>query len=218
MVTLYRRHHTGIPLVVMNSYTEAGDNILASCTRHGCPAFQLVSISELAWDEDLSPWPEPPTVSDSDHFTGGAKEYCSWLHTDVLPYAMEQIGEISYTVIAGYSMGGLFAVYAPYVSDDYERSVCVSGSLWYPGFLEYAMKTPFSRKPETAYFSIGNRESRTRHPALSTTQPNMERLSEYYRTLGIDTVFELNPGNHYQDAAARIAKGLAWTLRQHRAD
>lgn len=216
LVTVYKRRHEGLPLVVMNSYMEAGDKILASCMRHGCPAFQLLSVSQLAWDEDLSPWPEPPTVSDSDHFTGGAKAYCDWLHAEVLPYARKQMGRISYTAIAGYSMGGLFAVYAPYVSDDYERSICVSGSLWYPGFLEYAMTTPFCRKPEAVYFSIGNQESRTKHPALSTTQPNMEKLSQYYSTLGIDTTFELNPGNHYQDAAARIAKGLIWTLRQQK--
>lgn len=213
-ITLYRRKHTGLPLVLLNSYMEFGEDILHSCQRHGCRAFQLLSVSGLAWDQCLSPWPAPKTVSDEDDFTGGAQAYSRWLSETVLPYARGELGEVECTVLGGYSMGGLFAVYAPYVTGDYDRIISASGSLWYPGFLKYARTTPFVRRPQSIYFSLGNQESRTKHPALATTQTNTEELSEYYAGLGIDTVFELNPGNHYQDAPARMAKGITWTLRQ----
>ena len=29
----------------------------------------------------------------------------------------------------------------------------------------------------------------------------------------LDSIFELNPGNHFQDPAGRVAKGIAWLLR-----
>ncbi len=37
-------------------------------------------------------------------------------------------------------------------------------------------------------------------------------LSSAAKRKEIDTVFELNPGNHFQDAAERSAAGMAWIL------
>jgi len=32
---------------------------------------------------------------------------------------------------------------------------------------------------------------------------------------GIETTFEMNPGNPFQDAERRLAKGIAWMLARH---
>ena len=37
-------------------------------------------------------------------------------------------------------------------------------------------------------------------------------IYDYYKSLGVETVFEMNPGNHFQDAAQRIAKGIVWLV------
>ena len=49
------------------------------------------------------------------------------------------------------------------------------------------------------------------HEALHTTGTNyiIEDIDLYK---GIDTVFQLNPGNHYDHAAERTAAGIAWLL------
>lgn len=214
VITIYRRTEREVPIVIMNSYMEASPDILRSCQKHDSPAFQLVSISQLAWDEDLSPWPSEPVVSQEDHFTGEADAYCDWIRKKVLPIVRGELPESPYLIIAGYSMGGLFAVYAPYVTDMFARCVCASGSVWYPNFLEYAKRTPFIRKPDAVYFSIGNQESKSSNSYLRTTQDHMEQLAALYDSEGIHTIFELNPGNHYQNAPQRMAKGIAWTLRQ----
>ena len=57
--------------------------------------------------------------------------------------------------IAGYSLAGLFAVYALYRTDVFARAASVSGSLWFPGFREYVFShTPLCR-PDCVYFSLG---------------------------------------------------------------
>lgn len=218
IVTLYARKKEHLPLILINSYQEAGEQILHSCVKHDCPAFQMVSISNLAWDEVLSPWPEKPVVTPQDHFTGGAKEYSAWIDADVLPAVREKLPPVSETIIAGYSMGGLFAVYAPYVSKSYDKCICASGSVWFPGFLEFARSTPFERRPQAVYFSLGNKETHSRIEALTTTRSVMEDLAVYYRSLGIASTFEENSGNHYQDVPARMAKAFGWTLRTGTAD
>ena len=76
-------------------------------------------------------------------------------------------------VIAGYSLAGLFALWATWNSGYFRRVASVSGSLWYPGFTDYIRnnepKSGCGEKsgPEKAYFSLGDRESRTRHPLMS---------------------------------------------------
>lgn len=215
-ITIYRRKKENLPLILLNSFMEAGEEILHSCVKHDCPAFQLVSISDLAWDQVLSPWPSKPVTSPDDDFTGGAKDYSHWLDTVALPYAREKLPETSSTILAGYSMGGLFAVYAPYISKSWDKSICASGSVWFPGFAEFAKTTPFARKPEAVYFSLGNKETHSKVPALTTTQNVMEELVTFYESEGILSTFQQNDGNHFQDVPARMAKGIGWTVRAGR--
>ena len=44
-------------------------------------------------------------------------------------------------------------------------------------------------------------------------QKNTEELLEYFRSLGIPCIYELNPGNHFQDVNLRCAKGILELLR-----
>lgn len=212
-ITIYRQTQREVPVVLLNSYMEAGEDILHSCQKHDCPAFQLVSVSHIDWDEDMSPWPSDPVVSKDDHFTGQAAEYCAWLEQSVVPTIQESLPKYPYVMIGGYSMSGLFALYAPYVSTLFSRCMCASGSVWFPGFMEYVKETPFDRKPDAVYLSIGNQESKSSNPALQTTEANMRELAKHYSSLGIHSTFELNDGNHYQNAPQRMAKGIMWTLR-----
>ncbi len=64
------------------------------------------------------------------------------------------------------------------------------------------------KQPEKLYLSLGDREAKTRNRTLMTVQENTEALIKHYRSLGIDVTWELNPGNHFKDAAIRSAKGI----------
>jgi hypothetical protein len=41
-----------------------------------------------------------------------------------------------------------------------------------------------------------------------TVQRNTEELVDHYKSLGLEVTWELNPGNHFKDAALRSAKGI----------
>ena len=62
------------------------------------------------------------------------------------------------------------------------------------------------------YFSLGSKESKTKNPILRTVQENTEEISAYYQSQKIDTVFQLNPGNHFVQSVERTAAGIAWIL------
>lgn len=64
------------------------------------------------------------------------------------------------------------------------------------------------------YFSLGDRESHTRNRFLKCVRQNTEEIEAFYQSHGIHTVFQLNPGNHYKNAAERTAAGIAWILNR----
>ena len=181
--------------------------------RTDCPDFHLVTISELDWNAELSPWAAPSVVTDNDGFAGNAGEFTEFIRKSVIPYAESITGVPSNRIIAGYSMAGLYALYAPYITDIFSKSVCASGSVWYEGFVDFAEKNGFVRRPDSIYLSLGDMESRTKNPVLSQTEGCMDRLYHSYSQLGIPTIFEMNKGNHYKNAVLRLAKGIVWSLK-----
>ena len=208
-INLFRSEMPDAPVVYANMYQEAGRALIGQCEKLGCRPFHLVSISNLRWDEELSPWAHGPIVSESDHFTGEANQYIQCLAKKIVPFAEENI-KPAYRIIAGYSMGGLFALYAPYITDIFSAVVSASASVWYPEFVPYVESHEFLRKPDAIYLSLGDLESRTRNQFLRYTERHMRELHAFYQKKAIVSIFELNPGNHFKNADYRLAKGIAW--------
>jgi hypothetical protein len=143
-------------------------------------------------------------------FTGGADDHLEWLLDEAIPEHSAAGQEV---VIAGYSMAGLFAVYSAYRTDLFSKVVSASGSLWYPGLMDFIEANQPKRVPDKVYISLGDRESSTRNPIMSEVGECSALVEEHFRKMGSETIFESNPGNHFQDAELRMAKGIAWALR-----
>lgn len=116
-------------------------------------------------------------------------------------------------IIAGYSLAGLFALWAAWNSDCFRRVASVSGSMWYPGFREYIRDNAPRTVMERAYFSLGDKESRTRHPLMGQVDACTSDIVEAVRSRCPDTVFQWNPGNHFNSPERRMARAIAWLLR-----
>lgn len=201
----------GAPKVYCSMHPGSTGDLAGACRSAGCKDFDLVAITCEDWDGDLSPWPSGPVFRGGGSFRGGADGYAEALTDAIVPFAEGSLGT-GPRVIAGYSMGGLFAIYAPYVTDAFDACVSASGSLWYPGFEGFVTGREPVRQPRAVYVSIGDRESRTRNPVLSTVEDVSRRISAHFASTGTETVFETNPGNHFRDADARLAKGISWAL------
>lgn len=213
LVRIYLCGSPDAPVFFCSMFQENGQELLKACKQAGASDFHLVSIANIDWDEDLSPWEHGPVVMKDDHFTGQAPAYLAWIEQEVVPFVSQYIDHPAYMANVGYSMAGLFAVWSLYSSTLFEKAGCVSGSLWYPGFYEFASTHALMRKPEAVYFSIGDKECNGSNPALRTTQSTMEKMAALFAAQGIDTTFVLNPGNHFQHSAARLAKAILWLLQ-----
>jgi predicted alpha/beta superfamily hydrolase len=67
----------------------------------------------------------------------------------------------SWRGVAGYSLSGLFALWALWQTDVFERAASASGSLWFPGFIDYARERTMTATPDAAYLSLGKKETKT---------------------------------------------------------
>lgn len=199
-------------VVYFNTYGEQGEEVWD--IMRGCGA-SLVTITDLDWNRDMSPWEAPAAVRGDKPFSGWACEYLSLMLNEIVPKAEEMLGAVSHSQrgIAGYSMAGMFALYALYHTDIFTEAASVSGSLWFPGFKDYVFSHEMKVKPNKLYFSLGDAESKTRNQYLRTVRENTEAIECFYRENGIETVFKLNRGGHFSDAPKRAADGIMWICK-----
>ena len=202
-------------MIYLNTYSDERQKIYEAVQATGCPPFTLVTVSNLAWNHDMAPWDSPAAFKKGEPFIGEADNYLQLLVEEIMPRAEKELsGPPAWRGIAGYSLAGLFALYAIYRTDVFSRVGCMSGSLWFPGFKEYVFSHEPKRRPDCIYFSLGDKEAKTRNSVLKTVQENTEEIQAFYQSKGIDTVFQLNPGNHFVQGIERTIAGIQWLLRR----
>ena len=214
-VDIFPSTETTAPTIYLNTFSGEGQKIYEAARAANYPQFALVAISDLAWNHDMAPWDSPAAFKKGEPFIGGADNYLQLLVEEIIPRAEKELAEPPvWRGIAGYSLAGLFALYAIYRTDVFSRVGCMSGSLWFPGFKEYIFSHEPKRRPDCIYFSLGDKEAKTRNSVLKTVQENTEEIQAFYQSKGIDTVFQLNPGNHFVQGIERTIAGIQWLLRR----
>lgn len=211
---------TSIPVIYIHSFRGNGEDVWQACREMpGCPPVVLVSVNNPAGglDDELSPWPAPAVWKGQAPYKGLATEHLKWMTEECMPEvevrlrAMGILQQIP--MIAGYSLAGLFALWAGWTSGNFARVASVSGSLWYPGFTDFIRDNAPVGHIGKVCISLGDRESHTRHPLMSQVDTCTAAVVEAVKTRGIDTVFEWNPGNHFDHPERRMARAIAEMLR-----
>lgn len=208
-----RSEGAGGPVVYLHVFMGDGAEVWQACRDRGCPDFTLASIGNLAWDDDMSPWDCPPLTRDDTPCGGKAPQQLARLTDAVIPKVEALLSRPpAYSALAGYSLAGLFALWALYRTDRFARVASASGSLWFPGFLDFARENSFARTPDCAYLSLGSKEHKTPNRMLRTVKDNTLAFRDLLQQRGVPCTFESNPGNHFVHTEQRMAAGIAWML------
>lgn len=214
-ITVYPCMISDRPVIYLNTFGTEGDQVYQILQENGILNFTFVTVTGLLWEQDMTPWVIPSISKNSPPCTGGADHYLQLFTEEIVQKAEEKVElPISFRGLAGYSLSGLFAVYSLYQTEIFSRIASISGSLWFPDFKEYVFSHEMKICPDYIYFSLGNRESKTRNPYLKTVKEQTEAICNFYTQKKIDTVFQLNPGNHYSDTAKRTATGIRWIINR----
>lgn len=206
-----------LPVVILNTYGKEGQEVWNKCLDIKCKDYILVSISNLDWNNEMTPWYSEKINEKGENFLGKADEYIQIMLNKIIPKVKNYIEKdlklkIKYYIIAGYSLAGLFAIYSSYKTNIFSKIISASGSLWYPKFLDFVKENKISSNVNKIYFSLGNKESKVRNKVLQTVEENTKEIEKIYKSQKIKTIYEENEGNHFKDASLRIAKGIKWIL------
>ena len=127
----------------------------------------------------------------------------------------ERFEEFRRIFLCGYSLGGLFALYADAMWQ--EPRLCgtasCSGSTWFPGWLEFQQSHPLKGR---IFLSLGGKEKNSPDPLMASverTTMEVRRLAE--RTPGVTAVmFVHEPGGHFSRVPQRLARGITELVRE----
>ena len=209
-ITLFGK---GSPLVILNTVHGEGESVYKAVKDITDKPFTLASISRIRWNDEMTPWPSPPVASWDSPYAGLADGYISDLENTIIPAIVEKMEmKPEYIAIAGYSLGGLFAIYSLFRTNIFRRAVSASGSLWYPGFTEFAAENELKATTDRIYLSLGDAESKKGSAIMRSVGEKTEQLLSVLKEKGCNTFFESNPGGHFKDADLRMAKGIRWII------
>ena len=199
----------GSPLIIMNTAGTESSAVFECAKKLTASPFTLASVSGIKWNDEMTPWPSPPVSSWDTPYSGLADKYLTQLEETIIPEIISRLGaEPEYIAAAGYSLGGLFALYALFRTDIFSRAASISGSLWYPGFADFAAVNELKCSPSLIYVSLGDREAKKGSPVMRSVQEKTESIVSAFRQKGMNVIFEMNPGSHFSQPEMRAAKAI----------
>jgi len=178
--------------------------------RQTAQLFLLVAVPVENWNDDLSPWSAPPAWG-KQGFGGRAGNTLAWLGQAVLSirqqYSVKEDGKV---ILGGYSLAGLFALWAATQTDTLYGVAAASPSVWFPGWSEYEAAHPI--QAQRVYLSLGDREEHTKNQMMAAVGDNIRVLHSTLTQRGKDCTLEWNAGGHFKDADLRTARAFARTM------
>ena len=168
--------------------------------------FSLAAFMIKDWNQELTPWAAPP-VFGKVPFGNGAEKTLKFITSQLLSEVQENIPHL---ILGGYSLAGLFALWAGYQTDRFEGIAAASPSVWYPQWIDYASEN----KPlaKSVYLSLGDKEEKAKNPVMAQVGNAIRKQHELLTEQKINTILEWNAGNHFVDSDKRMAKGFAWLI------
>lgn len=169
----------------------------------------IITLPVHNWNDALTPWPATGLYRGEPDFGGEALLTLKELVNGTISSIERESGLFpAARAICGYSLGGLFAMYALVHADVFYACACLSGSVWYEGWVEHLQALDFDLAGRYAYLSLGIKERRAARPILKTVQERMTACEDILKAHGATVDFCMVPGNHLQHIPERLGAGL----------
>lgn len=141
----------------------------------------------------------------------GAEATYAYLADVIMPYVHNAL-KPSIIILGGYSLGGLFALWASTRLEGLDAVYAGSPSLWMDGWDEYSDAHPL--KVRCVSMSLGDKEECTNKKPFCIIGDRVRRQHERnVSQLGADAcILQWNKGGHFNDIEQRKADGFAWCI------
>lgn len=174
--------------------------------------FLFITVQVDSWNDDLSPWVAEPIFGEA-AFAGNAEKLLARIKNEVI-VPLSSVNPDIKIFAGGYSLAGLFVLWAGYQTNLFEGIAAVSPSVWFPGFVDFVHNNKILTN--RVYLSLGDKEAKTRNQILAQVAND---IRDVYRSLEdnrLSCILAWNQGNHFKEPALRMAKAFAWLMNNEK--
>lgn len=171
-------------------------------------ASAVVRAPVREWGARLTPWPAPGLRAGDPDFAGGAAQTLSELLATTTVFEAREGLRPARRAICGYSLAGLFALYAFVSCGAFDACASVSGSVWYPGWVDYLRAAAFDGAGRLAFLSVGKKERRAGPAVFRHVEEDLAACADALRAHGCAVETSLGPGSHVQHQRERMDLAL----------
>ena len=168
--------------------------------------FVLSTVELEDWIVDLMPWPDG-NISRDPEAGKHAQETLQYILMELVPELQQRFGPLP-VILGGYSLGGLFALWASAQTDTFKAVAAASPSVWIRDWLPFAKKhAPLAGY---VYLSLGDREEHVRNQAIARVGDRIRELHALLQARSgpdYSTLF-WEEGNHFTDNEGRLARAF----------
>ena len=212
---IYGEAHAEYLLLQMTGEHELqsmDDEVAAIAQSNRKYLFAAVPVEN--WNDALSPW-EAPAVWGKQGFGGNAGDTLRFLTEQVIPILEQRfcLPENVKIILGGYSLAGLFALWASTQTDLFYGIAAASPSVWFPGWMEFEQQYPM--QTQRVYLSLGDKEGRTKNTVMAAVGDGIRALHSRLTERGANCTLEWNSGGHFKNADLRTAKAFRWAMEEH---
>ncbi|MBQ2086430.1 MAG: hypothetical protein II464_09185 [Oscillospiraceae bacterium] len=190
------------------------NSLNAIIDRFASPSFAAAAVVCDDWDSQMTPWPAPAAFKGRPDFGGKADAFLDAFYREIVPAVEDITGEPDFRGMAGYSLAGLFSLYSFYNRADLRLCGCVSGSVWYDGFEDWALERIPLAESGSVFFSLGNREEKTRNVKMQHTGEMMRKITEHLNSESdrFEASFRYTSGTHFDGYEDRMHECISWLI------
>ena len=184
-------------------------DLIAQAT--GIP-FVLAAFQIFDWDLDLTPWHDDAINRNPEAGTRTG-ETLRYLTESLLPALEAEYGNLP-IILGGYSLGGLFAIWASSQTDCFTAIAAASPSLWIKDWLDFAKDHPV--KAEKVYLSLGDQEEHVKNRSIARVGDSVRGEYELLKAQpgNENCTLVWNAGGHFQDGDKRLAAAFSWCIKE----
>lgn len=167
-----------------NNGVQREVELIAQASGNG---FAIVFFDCVEWARALMPWADDAVSRDAE-VGSHAPDTLRFIEHTLLPWLRERFGALP-SIIGGYSLGGLFALWAARNTDAFAAVAAASPSLWINGWGEYAATHPILSPKATIQHSTlytqhsSSPQATIQHSTLNTQHSEL-RYSAIHLSLG----------------------------------
>ena len=177
--------------------------------------FLFAAIPVESWNDALSPW-KSPAVWGKESFGGNAAGTLRFLTEQAIPTLKQQFAlpENVRIILGGYSLAGLFALWASTQTALFSGVAAASPSVWFPGWMGFEQQHTI--QAQRVYLSLGDKEEHTKNTIMAAVGDNIRALHRELVERGKNCTLEWNSGGHFKDADLRTARAFRWAMEDMR--